>query len=126
MGGTPDRFSSTVRVQRLNEVAVALASLTGRTPRLSTVLGTDAPEYEGITTVMTIKSVCRFLPLLTVPLLVPRGTPADTAEAMGAVKSAISGGQSADASNVEIAAIVRQTTVNMDLAEYVEPARNVQ
>ena len=33
---------------------------------------------------MFVKSAFRLLPLMTVPFLVPKGTPADTAEAMGA------------------------------------------
>lgn len=47
-------------------------------------LGVHRPHYDGITSFMAIKTCFRLLPLLTVPLLVPQGTPADTAEQIGA------------------------------------------
>ena len=46
--------------------------------------GISRPAYHNIETFMFVKSAFRLLPLMTVPFLVPKGTPADTAEAMGA------------------------------------------
>ena len=51
---------------------------------LIAALGIRRPDYDHIDTFMLIKSLCRILPILTVPFLVPVGTPADTAAAMGA------------------------------------------
>ena len=46
--------------------------------------GVEAPEYENLGLYIWVKFVMRFLPVLLVPFLVPRGCPADTAKEMGA------------------------------------------
>jgi hypothetical protein len=43
------------------------------------------PEFEGMVPYLMCKSLMRALPILLIPFLVPRGTPADSAAAMGAV-----------------------------------------
>jgi hypothetical protein len=42
------------------------------------------PGYEGIATYSFVKSLMRALPVLLVPFLVPNGSPADSAAALGA------------------------------------------
>ena len=54
---------------------------------LIAILDVQRPDFDGIAAFMLIKAAARLLPLMCVPFLVPRGTPADTAEeimAMGA------------------------------------------
>lgn len=46
--------------------------------------GVDKPDFNGLTNYVLLRSALRILPLLLVPVLVPRGTPRDTAEQMGA------------------------------------------
>lgn len=71
------------------------------------LIGTTSPEYNGLPTIMIIKSACRLLPLLTVPFLVPQGTPADTAEAMGA-----KGGVTQDAPTMDTR-VIREMVMEM-------------
>ncbi len=63
--------------------------------------GVQRPAYDGIAAFMALKSAARLLPLLLVPVLVPRGTPADTAAAMGA-GPAVSAGSAHGIAEVEI------------------------
>jgi len=43
-----------------------------------------APEFEGLTSYITLRSALRLLPILLVPFLVPRGRPSDSAKELGA------------------------------------------
>lgn len=46
--------------------------------------GVDKPHYEHLTQFILLRTLMRLLPLLLVPFLVPKGTPQNTAAAMGA------------------------------------------
>ena len=46
--------------------------------------GVKKPDYDRLPEFVLIRSLCRLLPLALIPFLVPRGTPADSASAMGA------------------------------------------
>ena len=60
---------------------------------LIAALSITKPNYERIGAFMVIKTACRLLPLLTVPFLVPRGTPADSAAAIGAGAGVVGAGE---------------------------------
>ena len=57
------------------------------------------PEFEGMVPYLMCKSLMRALPILLIPFLVPGGTPADSAAAMGAVNivAVVGGGDDAPA-----------------------------
>ena len=61
--------------------------------------GVSKPDYDGIATYCLLKSLMRLLPLMLVPLLVPAGSPADTAVAMGAGKGVTSNDIEGNAEN---------------------------
>ena len=51
------------------------------------VLGIQGGDYRNLVWAITIKSCCRLLPLLMVPLLIPAGSPSDTKDDLGGSSS---------------------------------------
>ena len=58
--------------------------------------GVKAPDFEGLRTYVILRSIMRLIPICLVPLLVPRGSPRDTARAMGAGPALVGDEQAAE------------------------------
>ena len=60
------------------------------------------PEFENITTLISIRTACSIIPLITVQLLCPKGTPSDTMSAMEAANNKEAHQDATDRGNNEI------------------------
>ena len=86
--------------------------------------GVKAPEYDHLVSYVATRSALRALPLLLVPHLVPRGSPADSAAAMGAAFAGAEGGN-CDEAEARFGTGGTRGTGTLELMKGAEPSQQV-